>query len=76
MSASFYKLEGAHVTICESNKLQSPQYKWIIIKCFKVVKKKNANEHIMHIDGKDLPMTMGVMEEFTITKSMVDKGKI
>jgi hypothetical protein len=30
----------------------------------------------MHIDGKDLPMTMGVMEEFTITKSMVDKGKI
>jgi hypothetical protein len=48
-----------------------------------------ANEHIMHIamcnahinyqnrfEGKDLPMTMGVMEEFTITKSMVDKGII
>ncbi len=49
MSASFCKLEGAHITICESNKLQSPQYKWIITKCFKVAKKKNANEHIMHI---------------------------
>ncbi len=49
MDASFCKLEGAHVTICESNKLQSPQYKWISTKCFKVAKEMNANEHIMHI---------------------------
>ncbi len=49
MSASFCKLEGAHGTIYKSNKLQSPQYKWIITKCFKVAKKKNAIEDIMHI---------------------------
>jgi hypothetical protein len=49
VSASFCKLEGAHGTIYKSNKLQSPQYKWIITKCFKVAKKKNAIEDIMHI---------------------------
>ncbi len=45
----FCKLEGAQVTICESNKLRSPQYKSIITKCFKVAKKINENEHRMHI---------------------------